>query len=234
MAKYKKTVVEQSRKIVVEINPRSFISEQFRTTRTNINFSMPAGELRTLLFTSSIQAEGKSTVSVNIAHLLAQEGKRVLLVDSDMRKPTLHMTMNSSNTLGLSNYLTDNCLLNDAVQDAETPNLSFMTSGPIPPNPSELLASGRFDKMLDELKTRFDMIIFDAPPLLSVTDSQILANKSDGTVLIVRAGKTPKDSVKRAKELLVSSQAKILGVILNQFIIDKDHYYYYQYYGNSK
>lgn len=233
MAKKKKFVVEESRKVVVESAPKSFISEQFRTTRTNINFSMPAGELKTLVFTSSVQAEGKSTISANLAHLFAQEGKRVILVDSDMRKPTLHLTMHTENALGMSNYLTKQASLGDVIQQSDNPNLSFITSGPVPPNPSELLASKQFDEMIEFLSEKFDLILFDAPPLLSVTDAQILANKCDGTAFIVKAGKTQKESARRAKELLDASQAKILGVILNQFVIDKDHYYYYQYYGTT-
>lgn len=234
MAKKNKVVVEQSRKIVVETHPKSLISEQYRTTRTNINFSVPAGELRTLLFTSSVQAEGKSTTSVNLAHLFAQEGKKVIFIDCDMRKPTLHLTMHSDNTMGLSNYLTNQGSLEQAIKHTEGSNLSFITSGPIPPNPSELIASSRFDEMVTILKQDYDMVIFDAPPLLSVTDAQILANKSDGTILVIRSGNTEKDSARRAKELLEASQAKVLGVILNQYKFEKEHYYYYQYYGEEE
>lgn len=234
MAK-KKFIVEQSRQVVVERNPKSLISEQFRTTRTNINFSVPAGEVKSLVFTSSLQAEGKSTVSANLAHLFAQEGKRVLFVDSDMRKPTVHLTMHTENLIGLSNILTNQATWKEAVHESPTQeNFSFITSGPVPPNPAELLASKQFDAFLAEVSTHFDLIVFDAPPLLSVTDSQILANKCDGTVLVILAGKTQKDSARRAKELLQTSQAKILGVILNQFKMDKDHYYYYQYYGTNE
>lgn len=233
MAK-KKFIVEQSRQVVVERSPKSLISEQFRTTRTNINFSMPAGDLKTIVFTSSVQAEGKSTVSANLAHLFAQEGKRVLFVDADMRKPTVHLTMHTENTVGLSNVLTNQSAWKDAVRESSVqPNLFFITSGPVPPNPAELLASKQFDSLLAEISTQYDLVLFDAPPLLSVTDSQILANKCDGTILVVLAGKTQKDSARRAKELLETSQAKILGVILNQFKMEKDHYYYYQYYGNN-
>lgn len=235
MARKPKFIIEQSRQVVVERNPKSLISEQFRTTRTNINFSVPVGNLKTLVFTSSLQAEGKSTVSANLAHLFAQEGKKVLFVDADMRKPTLHLTMNAENTNGLSNVLTEHALWKDATHKSRShENLEFITSGPVPPNPAELLASPNFDKFVQEASNEFDLIVFDAPPLLSVTDSQILANKCDGTVLVVLAGTTQKDSVKRAKELLDASQARILGVILNKFKMEKDHYYYYQYYGTTE
>lgn len=232
MARKQKFIVEQSRQVVVERSPKSIISEQFRTARTNINFSVPAGELNTLVFTSSVQAEGKSTVSANLAHLFAQEGKKVLFIDADMRKPTLHLTMHKENTTGLSNVLTKQAVWSDVVHESEArPNLYFITSGPVPPNPAELLASKQFDEMAEEMSREFDLVIFDAPPLLSVTDSQILANKCDGTVLVVLAGSTQKDSVRRAKELLETSQAHILGVVMNKFKMEKDHYYYYQYYG---
>ncbi|WP_342528153.1 CpsD/CapB family tyrosine-protein kinase [Chryseomicrobium sp. FSL W7-1435] len=235
MAKKPKFIVEQSRQVVVERSPKSIISEQFRTARTNINFSVPAGDLKTLVFTSSVQAEGKSTVSANLAHLFAQEGKKVLFIDADMRKPTLHLTMHTENTNGLSNVLTKQSTWSETIHPSEgTPNLDFITSGPVPPNPAELLASKQFDDMVEDLTREYDLIIFDAPPLLSVTDSQILANKCDGTVLVILAGTTQKDSVKRAKELLDSSQAHILGVVLNKFKMEKDHYYYYQYYGATE
>lgn len=232
MARKPKFIIEQSRQVVVERDPKSIVSEQFRTTRTNINFSFPAGELKTLVFTSSVQAEGKSTVSANLAHLFAQEGKKVLFIDADMRKPTMHLTMHVENSVGLSNVLTKQATWQQAIHESKTQeNLTYITSGPVPPNPAELLASPQFDALIDEASNQYDLIIFDAPPLLSVTDAQILANKCDGTVLVVLSGVTQKDSVKRAKELLESSQAHILGVIMNKFKMDKDHYYYYQYYG---
>lgn len=233
MAKKNKSLQQVARKLVVLTDPKSFVSEQFRIARTNINFSKPDGELRTLLFTSSIQAEGKSTSSANLACLFAQEGKKVILIDADMRKPTVQYTFHLTNTIGLSNILTRKVSVLESVKETDVENLSIITSGPIPPNPAELLSGKAMDDMIEELKEHYDLIIFDAPPLLSVTDAQILANKSEGTVLVISSGSTDKESALKAKDLLTVSKAKIIGTILNNYKVEKDHYYY-QYYGNGE
>ena len=222
-----------ARKLIARANPKSIVSEQFRTLRTNVNFSMPDHELRTLHFTSASPGEGKSTVAANTAVVFAQEGKKVLLVDADMRKPTVHYTFHMTNTLGLSNLLTRRATLFEVAKISDIENLDVITCGPIPPNPAELLGSKTMDKLLEEMKAAYDIIIFDAPPLLSVTDSQILANKCEGTILVLSAGQTEKDGVVKAKDALVSAQANILGTVLNNFKLDKDHYYY-QYYGTTE
>ena len=233
MAKKTKNLKEIARKLIVKTSPKSFVSEQFRVARTNINFSMPDGELKTLLITSSMPGEGKSTTSANLAYLFAQEGKRVILIDGDMRKPTVHYTFQLTNTIGLSNVLTKKVSVMEAVNETDLENLQIITSGPIPPNPAELLTASSMDVMITTLKETYDLIIFDAPPVLSVTDSQILANKSDGTVLVISAGDTDKVSALKAKELLLASKAKIIGTVLNNFKLEKDHYYY-QYYGTGE
>lgn len=233
MAKKKKNLKELARKLVVRTSPKSFVSEQFRSARTNINFSKPDGELTTLLITSSVQAEGKSTTSANLSCLFAEEGKKVILIDGDMRKPTVHYTFKLTNTIGLSNVLTKKVPVMEAIKETEQENLHIITSGTIPPNPAELLGAETMDAMITELKAHYDLIIFDAPPVLSVTDAQILANKCDGTVLVISSGETDKNSVLKTKELLLASQAKILGTVLNNFKLEKDHYYY-QYYGNAE
>ncbi|PZX05931.1 capsular exopolysaccharide synthesis family protein [Psychrobacillus insolitus] len=233
MAKKTKNLKEIARKLIVKTSPKSFVSEQFRGARTNINFSMPDGELKTLLVTSSLPGEGKSTTSANLAYLFAQEGKRVILIDGDMRKPTVHYTFHLTNTIGLSNVLTKKVSVMDALNETDLENLQIITSGPIPPNPAELLTASSMDDMITTLKETYDLIIFDAPPVLSVTDSQILANKSDGTVLVISAGDTDKVSALKAKELLLASKAKIIGTVLNNFKLEKDHHYY-QYYGTGE
>ncbi len=222
-----------ARKLVTSANPKSIVSEQFRTLRTNINFSMPDQELKTLLFTSASPGEGKSTVAANTAVVFAQEGKRVLLVDADMRKPTVHYTFHMTNTLGLSNLLTRQATVSDVVKVSNIDNLHVITCGPIPPNPAELIGSKTMDKVMEEMKEYFDIIIFDAPPVLSVTDGQILSNKCEGTILVMSAGETEKEGIIKAKDALVSSQANIIGTVLNNFKLDKDHYYY-QYYGTTE
>ncbi|TQR12708.1 CpsD/CapB family tyrosine-protein kinase [Psychrobacillus soli] len=232
--KSKKHIIQNAaRKLVTSANTKSIVSEQFRTLRTNINFSMPDKELKTFLITSSSPGEGKSTVSANTAVVFAQQGKRVLLVDSDMRKPTVHYTFHLTNTLGLSNLLTRQATVAEVVKTSEIENLHIITCGPIPPNPAELLSSQTMNKVIEEMKESYDIIIFDAPPLLSVTDAQILSNKCDGTILILSAGETEKEGILRAKEALVSSKANIIGVVMNNFQLHKDHYYY-QYYGSAE
>ena len=229
----KRIIQTVARKLVTSVNARSIVTEQFRTLRTNINFSMPDKELKTLIFTSASPGEGKSTVAANSAVVFAQEGKRVLLVDADMRKPTVHYTYHVTNTIGLSNLLTRQAILEDVLKDTEIENLQLITCGPIPPNPAELIGSQTMERMMVEMKEKFDVIIFDAPPVLSVADAQILSNKCDGTILVMSSGETEKTELLKAKEALVSSNANIIGVVLNNFELSKDHHYY-QYYGNAE
>lgn len=234
MLKRKKQPLQNvARKLVTNENPKSIVSEQFRTVRTNINFSMPDKELKTLLFTSSSPGEGKSTSAANVAIVFAQEGKKVLLVDADMRKPTMHYTFHTTNTTGLSNLLTKQWMLEEVTKVTKIEGLHLITSGPIPPNPAELIGSNSMGTLIEELIAQYDIVIFDAPPLLSVADAQILSNKCDGTILVINAGTTEKDSVVKAKESLVSAKANILGTLMNNFKLEKDHYYY-QYYGTGE
>lgn len=235
MAKKKPKQALQSvaRKLVTNANPSSVISEQFRTLRTNISFSSSDTEIRSLVFTSGSQGEGKSTVAANTAVVFAQEGKRVLLVDADMRKPTVHYTFHMTNTTGLSNLLTRQAALEDVVKVSDQENLNIITCGPIPPNPSELLGSRTMDAVLMEMLRAFEVVIFDAPPVLAVTDAQIIANKADGTILVLNTAKTEKDALTKSKEALVKSNANVIGVVMNNYIYDNDAYYY-QYYGNGE
>jgi capsular exopolysaccharide synthesis family protein len=232
MAK-KKILQQVARKLIASSNPKSFVSEQYRTLRTNINFSMPKGELKTVLVTSASPGEGKSTTSSNLAVVFAQENKRVVLVDADMRKPTSHYTFHVTNTLGLSNLLTRQSTLDETVKETSIEGLHIITSGPIPPNPAELLSSIPMDILIEELKKRYDIIVFDAPPTLSVTDAQVLSNKCEGTIFVVNSKSTNKDNAAKAKELLDSAKAHILGVVINNYELNKDNNYY-QYYGNEE
>lgn len=214
-----------ARKLITNSQSKSYISEQFRTLRTNINFSMPDQVLKTILFTSAAPSEGKSTISANTAIVFAQQGKKVLLIDADMRKPTTHYTFNRLNKTGLSNLLSRNCELDDAIQTTGIKNLDLITNGPIPPNPAELLGSKLMDQLIRELSEKYDLLLFDAPPVLSVADSQILSNKCHGTILVLNTNKTEKLDVLKAKELLHSSQATIIGAVLNNFSMKNDYYY---------
>ncbi|RAK19843.1 capsular exopolysaccharide synthesis family protein [Anoxybacillus vitaminiphilus] len=219
------------RSLITVQNPRSPISEQYRTIRTNIQFSFVDKTMRSLMVTSAGPSEGKSTTVANLAVTFAQQGKKVLLIDADMRKPTMHYTFHLNNIIGLTNVLTQSAALLSAYQATEVDNLFVLTSGPIPPNPAELLASKAMETFLEEVYKRFDLVIFDTPPVLAVTDAQILANKCDGTVLVVSSGKTEIEAAVKAKELLLSANAKLLGVVLNKKKQQQGQYYYY--YGNK-
>ncbi|RCX29133.1 capsular exopolysaccharide synthesis family protein [Bacillus sp. AG236] len=215
------------RRLLAHNSPKDPVAEQYRTIRTNIQFSNVDQDIKTIVLTSSGAEEGKSTTSANLATVYAQQGLNVLLIDADLRKPTGHYTFRLENHIGLTNVLTRQSTLAQAVQESEIPHLSVLTSGPIPPNPSELLASAQMAELLKEMKEEFDMIIFDTPPILAVADAQILANQVDGTILVVSSGKTEKDAALKSKELLSNAQGKLLGVVLNNRKVEEGNYYYY-------
>ncbi|MDA9471849.1 CpsD/CapB family tyrosine-protein kinase [Enterococcus sp. 5H] len=204
------------------------ISEQYRTIRTNIQYAMVDRDLKTLVITSSGPSEGKSTTSANLAIVFANSGKRVLLVDADMRKPTVAKTFSIDNVRGLSTLLgSRETVLHQVVQPSGVDNLFLMTSGPKPPNPSELLDSRRMEELLVELKHQYDLVVFDMPPVVAVTDAQIVSSKSDGTILVVRENVSKRDSLMKAKNLLELVDANILGVVYNgsKNITDQGYYY---------
>lgn len=227
MKSNKRTLLDSKRKLVAKYDPKSPISEQYRTIRTNILYSSIDEEIRSLMVTSSGPGEGKSTTTANLAVVFAQQGKTVLLVDADLRKPTVHYTFKLSNTVGLTSVLTNQAGLLDAVNKTDENNLYVLPSGPIPPNPSELLGSKAMQQFMNNAKDEFDLIIFDTPPVLAVTDAQILGNLCNGSVLVVSSGKTEKDSLIKTKELLTGTKGRLLGVVLNNKKADKKGSYYY-------
>lgn len=180
-----------------------------------MNFSTAKDGLQTLIVTSAKAGEGKSMVAANLAVVYAQEGKKVLLVDSDMRNPTAHKTFRMQNYIGLSNLLAEETIAEAAIRRTDVDNLDLLCCGPIPRNPSELLSSKAMEELMERLKKAYDFIIFDSPPILSVVDGQILANKCDASIFVVNSGKTDKGQALKAKEALASSGSKLLGVILN-------------------
>ena len=221
--------------LILEKKPKSIISEAYRTLRTNIQFSKFDGELKTILVTSSGPGEGKSSTACNLAMAFAQGGKNVLIIDCDLRKPTVHKKFKVFNKVGLSN-----CLLNGMdphkVVIKYRDNLHVLTSGTIPPNPAEMVASDKMKKFLENVKKEYDYIIIDSPPLLPVTDAQILSTEADGTVLVVAAGESHKDACIKAKDLLQKVDATILGVVMAKIDENSGYGYgskYYYYYGND-
>ncbi|WLR41580.1 CpsD/CapB family tyrosine-protein kinase [Bacillus carboniphilus] len=216
-----------NRSLVTLRTPKSPVSEQFRTIRTNIDFSSIDEEIRSILVTSTGPGEGKSTVAANLACVYAQQGKKVLLVDSDLRKSTVHYTFRVENLYGLTSVLLKQVPMEKAIQDCEQDRLHILTGGPTPPNPAELLSSKAMFELIESVKEHYDIVIIDAPPILAVADARIIANHVDGTLLVVSSGKTDKDQAVKAKEALEQSRSKLLGAVLNGKKHDDQHLYYY-------
>lgn len=209
-------------------NPKSPISEQYRTMRTNIQYASIDEEVRTIMVTSASPGEGKSTTVSNLAVVMAQQGKRVLLIDADLRKPTAHYTFRLTNTRGLTNVLTRQLRLAELIEKTVVEKLDLLPSGPIPPNPSELLGSRMMDQIIAEALEEYDIVLFDCPPLLAVTDAQIMANYCQGAILVIKSGQTEIEAATKAKENLTNANAKLLGVVLNgKKMKDGEYYYYY-------
>jgi len=216
--------------------PNAPAAEAYRALRTAILLSSADEPLRVLLTTSPLGGDGKSTISYNLAIAFAQHGRRVLVIDADMRKPSAHTFFHASRSPGLSEVLTGSMTLAEALVPHEVlPNLNLLPSGTTPPNPAELLDSKRFDSLIEEAKTQFDLILIDSPPVLMVTDPVILSTKTDGAIIVLRSQKTTKPVLKRAVEVLSRSYGRKLGFVVNGMDTKSVEYYYtYGYYGDNK
>lgn len=211
---------------IVEKKPKSVASEAYRSLRTNIQYSSFDNKYQTLVVTSANPGEGKTTVAGNLALVLAQGESKVLLVDCDMRRPSIHKTFKISNTYGISDLLVGNKKL-ESVANKYNDNLSIVPAGKIPPNPAEMLASKAMTAFLEEMKNYFDYIVLDTPPLQAVTDAQVLSTKVDGSLIVVRAGVTKKDAVHNAVSIIKKVKGNIIGTVLNVAETKNDKYYYY-------
>jgi capsular exopolysaccharide synthesis family protein len=223
-------------RLITASHPRSPISEAYRALRTNIQFSAVDNPLRTLLVTSTNPTEGKTTTVANLGTVMAQAGLSVIVVDSDLRRPALHQYFEASRNLGLTNALLDKNLSTDGyLQATEVENLRVLTCGPLPPNPSELLNSQRMRELMEQLKEEADVLLFDSPPILAVTDASILANQVDGVLLVVDAGATRRGVAQRGKEQLDKVGANVFGAALNKLSHrGRGGYYYYYYYSSEE
>ena len=204
-------------RLITAAEPKNPVSEQFRTIRTNIEFaSVAKGNVKTLLVSSPLPSEGKSTITANLAVAYAQQGKKVLLVDTDLRRPTVGVTFGIGENHGLTNYLADvNSDSQSIIRRTRLETLDVVTSGPVPPNPAELLASSRMTNLIAELRERYDMVIFDVPPFLMVTDAQVLMSKMDGVAVVVSGRQTTKGALQRTIDILKLADAPMLGFIYN-------------------
>jgi exopolysaccharide transport family protein len=210
-------------------HPKSMLSEAYRSIRTSILLSSSEKPPKKIAITSPNPAEGKTTTAINTSIALSQTGARVLIIDADLRKPRLHKIFNHENGLGLSTFLSGNGTLGCIIKKSEVPNLFYIPSGPIPPNPSELLGSNLFKSMMQALGAQFDHIMVDSPPVLGFADAIILSTSVDGVILTVIGGKTPRETLQRAKEVLQQVNTKILGVVINRVDIRRSDYGYYYY-----
>lgn len=209
--------------------PDSIAAEAYRALRTSIQFASIDKDIKTLVITSTNPGEGKSSVVINLGVVIAQIGKRVLLIDGDLRNPSLYRNLDIDNKEGLSTMFLKNEAMDKYIRQYAVNNLFILPSGPPPPNPSEVLASERMKQFIAQAKEKFDFIVFDSPPLLPVTDAAVLSKICDGTVLVVRSSKTVIEAAHRVKTILENLKVNILGVVITDVDQKKEHYYYYDY-----
>lgn len=225
-------------RLVTHFAPKSPISEAYRSLRTSIQYAKADTPLKTIVVTSPGPQEGKSTTVANLAITIAQMGTKTLLVDTDLRRPVLHSIFNLSRSKGISNYLVGKIELDEVIFKTDIDNLYVMPCGTLPPNPSELLGSKAMKHCINELKNRFDIVLFDSPPIMAVTDAAVLSSEVDGVVLVVKAGQTDRNAVIRSYEILRNIPNHILGALLNvvnvEGVYGSYYYYYYHYYYYGK
>lgn len=224
----------KDRKLFAHIRPKSAIAESFRTLRTNITFSNVGGSNKTILITSPSPEDGKSTVSSNLSVVMAQAQSRVLLVDCDLRKPVMHSYFSTDKVSGLTNLLAQGLDPSEVISSTEVEGLSIITSGPIPPNPSELLGSAKMSEFLAWAREEYDVVILDTPPVIAVTDAVLLAPQVDNVLLVLKPGHSRIDLAREARDRLQTAGAKNIGVVLNEARMQGSGYYNYYYYYGAK
>jgi capsular exopolysaccharide synthesis family protein len=226
MAERAKSTPGPSATLVAHLDPKSPAAEAYRTLRTSIQFAGLDHKCRSIVVTSSSPGEGKSTTVANFGVVTAQTGSRVCLIDSDLRRPTLHRIFGLGNSRGLTTALLEGLAFAEVAQPTAVPGLSVLTSGPLPPNPAELVGSNRMREALDGATGDYDMILLDSPPVVSVADAVALATFADGVVMVVQAGKVPHEVIRRATSQILAVKGRILGVVMNGVNLKRDGYYY--------
>ncbi|MFW6067499.1 MAG: polysaccharide biosynthesis tyrosine autokinase, partial [Myxococcota bacterium] len=216
--------------LIAHHKPQSAVAECARVVRTNLTFMSADDPAKSILVTSSNPQEGKTTIAISLATVVAQTGRRVLLVDTDLRRPRLHRVFNVSAQQGITSYLVGDRSIEETAVETEIPNLSVLPCGPIPPNPSEMLHTSGFDGLVREATGKYDMVIFDSPPLGAVTDAAVIGPQVDGAVLVARVRKTQKEMLRASKRQLQAVGANLLGVVLNAVDLDDKQYGYRYYY----
>ncbi|MGG7620210.1 CpsD/CapB family tyrosine-protein kinase [Bacillus coreaensis] len=206
----------KKRNLITYSNPESIISEQFRTIRTNIHFLNEDEKNNLLVVSSPGQSEGKSTIIANTAISIAQQKEKVLLIDGNLRNPTIHQLFKVTNEVGLTDVLSEKTPLCEAIKKCNINNLDLLTSGPIPMDPAELLESEKMKELLSHIKPLYDLILVDSPSVLEVTDTKVLANLCDGVILVVQKAKTKLEAAQESKKVLEFAKAPLVGVIVNQ------------------
>lgn len=221
--------------LITKKMPKSLFAEAYRSLRTSVKFSSVDKPIKTLVVTSSIMGEGKSTVTGNLANILSQDGAKVLIIDCDLRKPSMHYNFFVTNIEGLTDVLVGNSDLKSVIKKIDD-SLFLITAGTIPPNPSEILGSNAMENLLERLSANFDYIILDTPPILSVTDTLLLSAKVDGTLIVVKSKVTKEKMIKETYNKLIDVRANVIGTVLNACdkSIDNKYYGYYGYYGDVK
>jgi polysaccharide biosynthesis transport protein len=235
-ASTKRLVIATSKEaveLITQVRPQSQMAESYRALRTSLLLSNLGAPPKVIMITSALPQEGKTTTSINCAVVLAQKGIRVLLIDADLRRPSIHKTLGMGPRSGLSNVLTGSATLEQAItRSSVLPTLSVLPAGTPPPNPAELLASTNMRDVLDQLRGQYDHIVVDTPPTLSVTDAVVLSPRADAIVLVIRSGQTTKQALRRSRDILTQVNAKVSGVLLNAVDLSSpDYYYYYEYQG---
>lgn len=220
--------------LITHEDPKSPVSEAYRILRTNIQFAGLDKPLKRVSITSSVPGEGKSTTLANLGVTMAQTGSKVIIVNADLRRPFIGKLFGLSEQKGLTSVLMGRMTLDQVILPTHVPNLSVLPSGPIPPNPSELLGSQAMTNLLEELDPKADMILVDCPPVIAVADAAILAPKMDGVIILARIGHVPKELLLKTKANLEAAKARILGVVAGRIEIQGSHNYYYYYYSEDQ